>query len=1170
MGAKTHGDATSMDEVQNRRNMARTGIWVIPAFVLASLCAVIADLSIAVYIRHQAWATLPVLYLIGVAALGGFLLGSIVQLLLLLLTRRVNNRPFSFRDPVSFLVTASLGIGLIYINQALFEGARIRENTYLSLIKVGFSLCVMVAAALSIKVVLLVSQKASSATLVTRWSMASLFLAAASGLYAVDLTFLTKQYTFVHMQLAIANLFVVAIGLLLLQGVLTRSRTISVFLAVMLLSIMGAFLIRTHDEIKRIRGDAMALAPSVSRWFLLPERIFEFLSPLDVNAEVGVSEILKTWHITAAQRDTFQERLDSLLPQRRDLNLLVVSIDTLRTDHVGGFGYAKATTPNLDRLMAQSLSFARCYTPYPTSAWAYSSFMSGRYPSAAPVAQIMENPHIKIDRDVTLAGLLGKSGFRTHGRSAFNRSTLMQRSIFGHLKEGFDTFNPVQEIKAVAAPILTTRGLQVLKETKGQFFLWMHYLEPHDPYEKNPRFDFGDSRIGRYDGEIAAADFELGRLLTALEKKGIADKTVVVVMSDHGEEFKEHNGLYHNSSLYEEQVRVPLVIYVPGLEGKRIETPISLVDFLPTISWLFDIKDSQMRNGQPLWPLIFDGSRPHPHIFSELRGSHAHAADDLEMVVFQGRKLIRNSRRHTEIIFDLESDPNEERNILGRDARSDAILRGLLSASQAAVRHVLGHDDDLQDPTIDEKWIRQEIVNILASEPAKLPALIGAFTSRFLDPVEGLDPSKAEFFAPQSSLRQQLLELFSVIYSPGEPRLAGPILSMVEGGRMREFLPVLSARPTDHPLVLPQVLFLRGVFQDTTCLSELQAEYARSGSREKYRLLTGLVALGAKVEDTRILAALQVRAPLVTALLLRELGKRRWPLLLETADLLVMEKVWSFEIVKTSLIAALADLPSSPRRDRLLGCLSSDLHPRISLRAKAALRKLVPESDRAGWLQSGAAEMEGRRAIRARSLGTALQSFTTAASTAPVQDASLLAFRARVFQAQGKLKEARAALKQGDRAAITVDRSSHVESWGPLFLGDPHVSFRLIGLEPKQMRNSLYFVDVELTNHGPLALPGGTDTAAVKIVPLFLDEKGRLVKVTQVWPVALGVSDLGAQEKRRFSVALASPRKLGKYQLAVQLKLTAPSRAKISAPQILGDVEVVGNTSRKAMKPKEK
>jgi len=263
-------------------------------------------------------------------------------------------------------------------------------------------------------------------------------------------------------------------------------------------------------------------------------------------------------------------------------HVLLVTIDTLRADRVGAYGYAKARTPHLDRLAADGLRADSAFATAPVTLPSHASVLTGRYP---PAHGARHNGVALPEGTVTLATALKTAGFAT---GAFVSAFPLDRR-FG-LAAGFDVYGDRWARGADGRPAderpgqLTVDDALVWRGAAGdaRTFLWVHLFEPHAPY--------GDASTGRavgdrYDDEIAEADRQVGRLLDGL---GAARaETLVVVTADHGEAFGEHGEIGHSLFVYDTTLRVPLILQGPGAARGRVAHPVSLVDVAPTVlAWL--------------------------------------------------------------------------------------------------------------------------------------------------------------------------------------------------------------------------------------------------------------------------------------------------------------------------------------------------------------------------------------------------------------------------------------------------------------------------------------------------------------------------------------------------------------------------------------------------------
>lgn len=266
-------------------------------------------------------------------------------------------------------------------------------------------------------------------------------------------------------------------------------------------------------------------------------------------------------------------------------NLLLITIDTMRADHVGAYGYAMARTPNLDRLAREGVRFDRAYAPAPITLTSHASLLTGLYP---PGHGARDNGMAMRDAVPTLATTLRGRGFAT---AAIVAAFPLDKR-FG-LARGFDVYSdrmPRGSDGRLAnerpARVVIDEALAWLSKTRNDggakpFFLWVHLFEPHAPYG-DPVRDRGRSPLDRYDDEIATADREAGRLVASLGPD--LDSTLVVAASDHGEAFGEHGETGHSLFVYDTTLRVALLMRGPGVPAARVVAgPVGLVDVAPTV-----------------------------------------------------------------------------------------------------------------------------------------------------------------------------------------------------------------------------------------------------------------------------------------------------------------------------------------------------------------------------------------------------------------------------------------------------------------------------------------------------------------------------------------------------------------------------------------------------------
>lgn len=361
-------------------------------------------------------------------------------------------------------------------------------------------------------------------------------------------------------------------------------------------------------------------------------------------------------------------------------NVLLITVDALRADRIGG---ARGLTPNVDALAAESAVFSHAYTPTPHTSYALSSMLTGKY--LRPVLELPNAP----SQHVALPELLRRYGMRT---AAFYPPAIffVDAHRFEALREGHFGFEYRKEMFASAQArvpqlreYLESLDAEDAENAENgaqrEVFAWVHLFEPHEPYEPAERFARGDSAEDRYDGEVAAVDDAIRQLVQVFREHRPGG--TVVISADHGEEFGDHGGLYHGSTLYEEQVRIPLIWSTPGLVPARtLAAPVELVDVATTLLAALAIpRDARMR-GDDLGPLLVHGEGGPEFAFAEV--------GDARMVTDGVHKAICESDSNRCQLYDLLADPRERRNLAGEQPETLARLRSALGSFVGSIPRV--------------------------------------------------------------------------------------------------------------------------------------------------------------------------------------------------------------------------------------------------------------------------------------------------------------------------------------------------------------------------------------------------------------------------------------------------------------------------------------------------
>ena len=275
-----------------------------------------------------------------------------------------------------------------------------------------------------------------------------------------------------------------------------------------------------------------------------------------------------------------------------DLNLLLVTIDTLRADHLGCYGYPRPTSPAIDALAAAGTLFENGWAHAPSTRYSMPAIAAGRWPSAITWDESIWWPRLGPDVRTTAQALHG-AGYFTGGMFSFSYFAIGDHRGF---ERGMDVYrsdranlhvavNGPMESRGSSSREMTDDAIAFIDEHKGsKFFLWLHYYDPHLGYETHPEVPpFGPTRVDGYDGEIRFTDLHFGRLLEHLRATGLWDRTAIVLTGDHGEGFGEHGVTEHGFDLYTAQTRVPFIVRVPGLPPARVRAPAGHVDIAPTL-----------------------------------------------------------------------------------------------------------------------------------------------------------------------------------------------------------------------------------------------------------------------------------------------------------------------------------------------------------------------------------------------------------------------------------------------------------------------------------------------------------------------------------------------------------------------------------------------------------
>lgn len=360
-------------------------------------------------------------------------------------------------------------------------------------------------------------------------------------------------------------------------------------------------------------------------------------------------------------------------------NVLLISIDTCRADHLGCYGYPLDTTPNIDAIAGEAAVFENAISPFPYTLPAHCSMLTG---TIGPYHKVLDNSDYELaDDDVTLAELLKGKGFST---AAFVSSFILD-SRFG-LAQGFDVYDDDFENQINTTGIsqrggdeVTRHGIEWIEDHKDErSFVFLHYYDAHFTYDPPEPFaskfknvpppayvptTFEQALFDGYAGEIAYVDHCIGQVVGKLKELGLYDSTLIVITSDHGEMLGQHGEGFHGYFIYQPAVRVPLIIKMPYASGsRRIAGTVGLVDIVPTVCSLLDIDLSTPVQGRDLSPFLDGGGAgvEGRSLFCQSLEPTKYNANSLMGVVTDRYKYIHTTRRE---LYDLVEDPGELNNL---------------------------------------------------------------------------------------------------------------------------------------------------------------------------------------------------------------------------------------------------------------------------------------------------------------------------------------------------------------------------------------------------------------------------------------------------------------------------------------------------------------------------
>jgi arylsulfatase A-like enzyme len=406
-------------------------------------------------------------------------------------------------------------------------------------------------------------------------------------------------------------------------------------------------------------------------------------------------------------------------------NLILISLDTLRADHLGSYGHRRDTSPAIDALAARGVRFADASATAPWTLPSHATMFTGLYPSRHGVK---DYSHRLPERSLTLAEILAGHGYQTLAvASAWNiadpRFALFQGFAAGDVHYVKETREGAHgRVVPNTGPEVVARARALLegRDRTRPFFLFVHFYDTHTDFSPEPayrarfvspyggkldgstrqleairrrglRLSPADLRFLRelYDAEIRQLDDLLGDFFASLDESGVTGDTLVVLTSDHGEEFQEHGSVLHGRTQYEELLRVPLILAGPGIPaGRVVEAPVALVDLLPTLLGRLGLPAPPGLDGLDLAPTWTGGALPERALFAE--ADHHNRVEGQPMNDIKRSARIGDDKLHLDRhtgqveLFNLSHDPGEQEDLAAAFPERVAPLRAALDRFLAA------------------------------------------------------------------------------------------------------------------------------------------------------------------------------------------------------------------------------------------------------------------------------------------------------------------------------------------------------------------------------------------------------------------------------------------------------------------------------------------------------
>lgn len=512
------------------------------------------------------------------------------------------------------------------------------------------------------------------------------------------------------------------------------------------------------------------------------------------------------------------------------LNVLLITIDTLRADALGTYGQPRPTSPHLDRIARDGVVFEHCLTAAPNTLPSHATILTGKYPYSHGVRSNVG--YLLPSANVTLAERLSEAGYVTAAEIAapvIGRQTRIDQG-FQHWR---DTLTPGVVLKTTRvetpegfkklelqerdAADITKRGVELLRRHRMQpFFLWLHYFDPHEVYVPPPAHAnaIPDSY---YHAEVRFADEQVGRVLRELERLGLRERTLVVVTSDHGEGLGQHEEKTHTFLVYDTTMRVPLIVWGPReiLAGSRVTGVVRTADIAPTILDFIGLPPIEGASGASLHGLA-TGARTSVPTTAYGESLELHLTFGADILRFERQGRWKYIHKPVPELFDLVADPRELENLAARHPERveemKTRLQSRLAAAASQEGAVVALDGEQRAALSALGYLGGEAGRAIEDEVATLE-LQGRDALEILPDVQTFgDAWAAAREMKEYEVGARLFTELRERYPDSAPVLRGLAVAWISMGREEEALPLLERVTTLEPCAQGARLELSSIY----------------------------------------------------------------------------------------------------------------------------------------------------------------------------------------------------------------------------------------------------------------------------------------------------------------------------------------------------------------------